>query len=259
MALTLVLDAGGSCLKWAVVQGERVEPLYTAPWQKAQAAFSEWIQSNRGGQSNEPLILGLLDRPSTPAAAASGFPKWIDEIHNVERIQLDPTTSCPFAIEYKEGHPGGDRLAAALACTKRDPSGSFVIVDAGTCITVDMLSPGRWRGGAILPGLSLQSASLAHVGLPMLQKQNSAWPHQKGSKGALGRTTMEAIEAGISWATRQAVTATAAALIEIDPCAEVIITGGDAAHFDGMGGWRTFADPNLVLSGMAQLLNAKTA
>ena len=259
MALTLVLDAGGSRLKWSLVQGERLEACHTAPWPEAQSEFVEWTQSKRDGTSDEPLILGLLDRPSTPAAAASGFPNWLDEIHNVERIQLDPTTACPFAIGYKEGHPGADRLAAAVACAQRDPRGSFVIVDAGTCITIDLLSPGRWRGGAILPGLSLQSASLARAGLPVLQKQNSGWPHQKGPKGALGRTTMEAIEAGIPWATLQAVTATVAALIEIDPCAQVIITGGDAAHFDGMGGWQTFADPNLVLSGVAHLLNAKTA
>ncbi|MBK13099.1 MAG: hypothetical protein CL849_06155 [Crocinitomicaceae bacterium] len=259
MALTLVLDAGGSRLKWSLVRGRRIETCHTVPWAEARAEFVEWTNSKRDGKSHEPLILGLLDRPSTPAAAASGFPNWLDEIQNVECIQLDPTTSCPFAIEYKEGHPGADRLAAAVACAQRDPGGSFVIVDAGTCITVDLLSPGRWRGGAILPGLFLQSASLARAGLPVLQKQNNGWPHKKGSQGALGRTTMEAIEAGIPWATRQAVTATAAALIEIDPCAQVIITGGDAAHFDGMGGWRTFADPNLVLSGMAQLLKAKTA
>ena len=259
MALTLVLDAGGSRLKWSVVDGDRVEPFHTALWPEAQAVFGEWTQSKRDHTTNEPLILGLLDRPATPAAKASGFPDWLDEIHNVECIQIDPTGSCPFAIEYTEGCPGADRLAAAVACAQRDPNGSYVIVDAGTCITVDLLSPGRWRGGAILPGLSLQSSSLALAGLPVLQKQNDTWPHQKGPKGALGRTTLGAIEAGIPWAMRQAVTATAAALIEIDPCAQVVLTGGDADHFDGMGGWRTFADPNLVLSGMAHLLNAKTA
>jgi pantothenate kinase type III len=36
--------------------------------------------------------------------------------------------------------------------------------------------------------------------------------------------------------------------------AEVILTGGDAEHFAGLGGWQTFADPNLVLRGGALLL-----
>ncbi len=259
MALILVLDAGGSRLKWATIKGGVPEKFHSAPWSEAKDSLREWTDGHGAKASNEPLIMGLLERPTTPRALASGFPSWLTETHNVELVHLDPNTSCPFVIEYKEGKPGADRLTAALACSKRDPGGSYVIVDAGTCITVDLLSPGRWRGGAILPGLSLQSSSLALAGLPVLQKKNNAWPHQKGPKGALGRTTIEAIEAGIPWAARQAVTATAAALMEIDPCAQVILTGGDADHFDGMGGWRTFADPNLVLSGMVHLLNAKTA
>ena len=259
MALTLVADAGGTRLKWAAVENGTPDSPHAVPWSEARASFGEWMFHQLDKTSSEATVVGLLNRQPTPAAMASGFPNWLAEFDNVKLVRLDPAASCPFTIEYKEGKPGADRLAAAVACWQRDANGSFVIVDAGTCITVDLLSPGRWRGGAILPGLSLQSSSLALAGLPVLQKQNNTWPHQEGPKGALGRTTMEAIEAGIPWAAKQAVTATVAALMEIDPNAEIIITGGDVDHFDGMGGWQTFADPNLVLSGMVHLLNAKTA
>jgi hypothetical protein len=47
--------------------------------------------------------------------------------------------------------------------------------------------------------------------------------------------------------------------MDLEPRAQPILTGGDANHFDGIGGWRTFADPNLVLNGTARLLNALTA
>ena len=195
----------------------------------------------------------------TPAAAASGFPDWLPAVLGTDPIWLDPQRDCPFHIDYQDGLPGQDRLAAALTCHHRDPGGSWIIVDAGTCITVDLLSPGRWRGGAILPGLALQARAMAGAGLPVLKRSQDGWPCRDGAEGALGRTTEEALEAGIPWASRASVTAVIRALTDIDPCAQVVLTGGDAAHFDGIGGWQTFADPKLVLTGTALLLNATTS
>ena len=100
---------------------------------------------------------------------------------------------------------------------------------------------------------------MAGAGLPVLERKPDGWPCRSGADGALGRTTEEALEAGIPWASREAVTAFIRALTDIDPCAQVVLTGGDAAHFDGIGGWQTFADPKLVLIGTAHLLNATTS
>ena len=255
MAVTLVLDAGGSRLKWGELQGGRPGPIHSAEWSEAETVFRAWMASQDAGA----IQAGMLDRPATPAARAVHFPDWLPAILGGDPIRVHPAEVAPFAIDYVEGEAGADRLAAAVACHQRDPGGSFVIIDAGTCITVDLLSPGRWRGGAILPGLALQAASLAAAGLPVLEKNLDGWPGRRGAEGALGQSTRQAIEAGIPWAIREAVTATARALMELDPCAQPILTGGDADHFDGIGGWRTFADPNLVLTGTARLLNALTA
>ena len=259
MAVKLVLDAGGSRLSWAsLVNGVPAE-LTAAPWDDARSTLEVWWQHHRDATDSTPPVIGMLDRPATPAAEACGFPEWIPVVFGVDPVRLDPYRDCPFDIDYREGLPGHDRLAAALACHQRDPGGSWVIVDAGTCITVDLLSPGRWRGGAILPGLALQSKAMTGAGLPILERSPDGWTCRTGAEGALGRTTTEALEAGIPWASRESVTAVIRALIDIDPCAQVILTGGDAAHFDGIGGWRTFADPKLVLIGTSQLLNATTS
>jgi len=256
MAVTLVLDAGGSRLSWApLVDGVPAE-LTAAPWEDALTALEAWWKQHRNTADSVPPMIGMLNRPATPAAEACGFPEWLPRVLGADPIRLDPVRDCPFDIDYREGLPGHDRLAAALSCHHRDPGGSWVIVDAGTCITVDLLSPGRWRGGAILPGLALQSRAMARAGLPVLERSRDGWLHRTGAEGALGRTTTEALEAGILWASRESVTAVICALTEIDPCAQVVLTGGDAAHFDGIGGWRTFADPKLVLTGTAHLLNA---
>lgn len=258
MAVNLVFDAGGSRLSWAQLVDGLPGASTASPWQEARLTLETWWQKHRDNSGVAPTV-GMLDRPATPAAAASGFPDWLPAVLGTDPIWLDPHRDCPFHIDYQDGLPGQDRLAAALTCHHRDPGGSWIIVDAGTCITVDLLSPGRWRGGAILPGLALQARAMAGAGLPVLKRSQDGWPCRDGAEGALGRTTEEALEAGIPWASRASVTAVIRALTDIDPCAQVVLTGGDAAHFDGIGGWQTFADPKLVLTGTALLLNATTS
>jgi pantothenate kinase type III len=147
-------------------------------------------------------------------------------------------------------------MAAAMACRNLDSSGSFIIIDAGTCITVDLLTPGVWHGGAILPGLSLQSSSMVHAGLPEIGPlSDGRWMAEDAPEGALGQDTASALRAGIPWATRKSVGAIGRVFRGMAPTAKVMLTGGDASHFDGLEGWRTFAHPNLVLEGGALLLN----
>lgn len=257
--MSLVLDAGGSRFSWAPLVNGLPGAVTSAPWAEARSAFASWWQQHVDSAEAALPSVGMLHRPATPAAAASGFPDWLPVVLGADPIRLDAVHDCPFGIDYREGLPGQDRIAAALACHHRDPGGSWIIVDAGTCITVDLLSPGRWRGGAILPGLALQAKAMAGAGLPILERGPDGWPCRPGVEGALGQTTAEALEAGIPWASRESITATVRALLTIDPCAQTVLTGGDAAHFDGIGGWRTFTDPKLVLTGTAHLLNATTS
>ena len=198
-----------------------------------------------------------LNRPNPPAAPKD----WLNlvcaafNVHRSECLPLEPWSRVPFRIEYRSGQPGSDRIAAAAACHHRRPGGSFVIIDAGTCITVDLLSKGAWKGGAILPGLRLQASSMRRAGLPEIQPDDAnRWHISPGPDGALGTDTEAAIRAGIPWASLHAVQAVARGLMEFAEDAEVILTGGDAEHFAGLGGWQTFADPNLVLRGGALLL-----
>ncbi len=255
MALTLLLDVGGTRLKWAWCQGPELVATGGAAWLDAADRLAD-EQREMEAQAGGPLQrIQRLSR-AWPPAAGNLTEADLSERLGVAVDVMDIPQGLPFSVGYTSGAPGTDRLAAAMACHHRDPGGSFVIVDAGTCVTVDLLSPGAWRGGAILPGLRLQSEAMAQAGLPVLQADaDGKWPWRSEPEGALGTSTSSALEAGIPRALRLAVERTAQDLKQVDPCAQVILTGGDAAHFDGLGGWQTFADPNLVLTGAALLLN----
>ncbi len=260
--VNLVLDPGGTRLKFARCAEGQLQSAHTLSWsdlrEDAHAALmaaAPWLTEAEG-----PAALHVLNRPDPPSAG----PDW----RNVFSMalpamalnwnDLDPFENMGFEMGYTTGRPGSDRIAAAIACQRKDPGGSFIIIDAGTCITIDLLSPGTWRGGAILPGLRLQAAAMVNAGLPELRPDASqVWPSASAANGALGTDTQQALAAGIPFAAQKSTEAIVREFKALDPCAQVVITGGDAGHFDGVGGWQTFADPNLVLQGCATLLNER--
>lgn len=145
---------------------------------------------------------------------------------------------------------GIDRLAAAAAATiVKPPDRPAIVVDCGTAATVDMVSiDGHFLGGAILPGPGLLARALAEgtSRLPAVAALESAPPPRMP-----GRSTQEAIAAGIGWGLRGAI----ARLVEEARDAgegnpQVILTGGSAGLLRDV-----LADavelPDLVLAGIA--------
>ena len=49
MAVTLVLDAGGSRLKWGELLGGKPGPIHSAEWSEAETAFRAWMASRDAG------------------------------------------------------------------------------------------------------------------------------------------------------------------------------------------------------------------
>ena len=259
--MKLLLDPGGTRLKYAAIQEGEVLDVADVAWNRMSATGDDSWSPEPPWKATHFESCHWLNRPDPPAAPS----EWLDLVcatFNVPRSEcspLDPSSRVQFQVDYRSGQPGSDRMAAAAACHHRSPKGSFVIIDAGTCITVDLLTPGVWKGGAILPGLRLQAASMRQAGLPEIQPDGqNRWNISPGAEGALGTDTEAAIRAGIPWAVRHAVQAVAEGLMEFADGADVILTGGDAEHFAGLGGWQTFADPNLVLQGGALLLKEST-
>lgn len=159
----------------------------------------------------------------------------------------------PLVISVPEPHRVGiDRLAgAAAARLMKSADRPAIVVDCGTAATVDLVSAtGEFLGGAILPGPALMTKALAE-GTSRLPAVAAL---EQGMVPAMpGRSTQEAIAAGVGWGMRGAV----ARLVEEarkacgnGPEPQVILTGGwRAAVRDAIPGAIDVAD--LVLSGIA--------
>ena len=93
---------------------------------------------------------------------------------------------------------GPDRWAALIAARKLAAGRACLVVNAGTCTTVDMLSAeGEFAGGLILPGIDLMRF--------VLHEHTGRLPLQAGNFVAAPRNTLDAIETGCRHAQAGAV------------------------------------------------------
>ncbi len=157
----------------------------------------------------------------------------------------------PLEIVLAEPHKVGvDRLAAAAAAgLVRRPGHAAIVVDCGTAATVDIVSAsGAFLGGAILPGPALMARALAEgtSRLPAVAALG-----QEAPPVMPGRSTQEAIAAGIGWGIRGAIgRLVEEARASVGAEADVILTGGwRGAVRDALPG--AIEMPELVLAGIA--------
>ena len=226
--MNLALDIGNSFVKWAFFEGRALES--HGRLERGEAAG--WLRYNRG-------------RASRLLAAASGDASGL----GVEL--LGPATPLPIGVDYSTPATlGADRVAAGCGAAALHPGDDCLVIDAGTCITVDYVGGGVFMGGAIMPGLDMSLLAL-HTGtarLPLLS------PDGRGKSPLLGRSTEECIVAGTLGATMLALAGFIAAYRSRRPGLRVLLTGGDAHLLVDAGATAWEQQPLLTLIGLNEII-----
>lgn len=168
---------------------------------------------------------------------------------------LSAQTPLPIVLDYATPETlGADRVAAACGAYSLLDGKPCVVVDAGTCVTVDFVDEGGvYRGGAILPGMEIKFRALHTftAKLPLLENVSA-------DEGCLtGRSTRESMTAGVLTATRFAVEGFVARYRQQCASCAVLLTGGDAERLWGEGRMEVQGcrlEPHLVLIGLNKIL-----
>ena len=154
--------------------------------------------------------------------------KWISDRRPQDQLRLLRPTDIPLRIDvdYPE-RVGVDRLAAAYTADRLRAKGRpAIVVDAGTAVTVDVVSAdSAFLGGAILPGMwmSARSLSLDTDLLPMVAVDAGELPPP------IGRNTEAAIRSGVYYGLAGAVKELVAQMqAKLGGAAEVFVGGGGA-------------------------------
>ena len=170
---------------------------------------------------------------------------------NIKIYELDSTFIFPFKLNYKTPESlGNDRLALAAAATILYPNSNNLVIDAGTCITIDFIdNNNHFIGGSISPGVKMRYDSLNHytANLPLLKNENSFnYP---------GDSTNASIHAGIIGGVSNEINGFIKQINSRNDKVNVILTGGDAKILSKTLKITIFANQNFILEGLNSILN----
>ncbi len=183
-----------------------------------------------------------------------------------ERVRFRQITYADLRISIATDSPeriGIDRLVGAFGAAK-SYNLPLIVVDAGTTVTVDLVdAAGVYRGGAIIPGLEMQTRALAAGtdALPEIDWQASCEPKCVAAPRRVpARDTIAAIRLGIL----SSVVGGIERLVRLygnPQC--VVVTGGDcrciasALQSSSQHDFETHLHPHLVCRTLAGLATAR--
>ncbi len=164
---------------------------------------------------------------------------------------LSENLKLPFINLYKSKETlGSDRIALASAVIKNYPNSNVLVIDAGTCITMDFIDKnGNYHGGSISPGIDMRYSSLSNYtsNLPKLEK---TYP-----SNIIGSSTEESIHSGIVngvvFEIRESISEYQRKYKDI----KVILAGGDSVFLSKPLKISIFANQNFLLEGLNFILN----
>ncbi|TWU10218.1 type III pantothenate kinase [Allorhodopirellula heiligendammensis] len=248
------IDVGNTAIKLAFAhESEAIVKRVSDPEAIESLSQTLWAASRsepadiRIASVNRTKTHELIERTQTKAGTNTAF-------------RQITHTDLPLAVETDSPERVGiDRLVGCYGAAKvyRLP---LVVVDAGTTVTVDLVdSEGIYRGGAIIPGLEMQTRALAAGtdALPHIDWQDScesaslAAPHcvpAKDTISAIRLGILSSVVGGIERLVR---------LYGNPSC--VVVTGGDcqciaaALQISSQHDFNTHLHPHLVCRTLASL------
>lgn len=235
----LAVDIGNSSVKLGLFDNGQLVAT-TRLTDISQADFKTWITNHLP----ENIILSTVGAEVEPYIQA-----FLRKQANIF-VVLDEATPLPIANAYRTPETlGKDRVAGVCGARALFPDTNCLVIDAGTCITVDVLdAQGVFRGGNITPGLQMRLRAM-HDFTARLPRVECQWPAEW-----LGDTTEHALQNG----------ALLGALLElqgyVDRCRiqfghlNVLLTGGDSLFLAKKWKRQIFVNQNLVLYGLNKIL-----
>ena len=237
--MDLIIDIGNTRGKAGVFNGDQLVDVLTFE-----------------GQDTESVD-ALLNKWPVSRLGVSSVADWADQwIRNLGEqmsfvLLIDRQTPVPIGNAYATPETlGSDRLAAATGAWSEFSGRHCLIVDAGTCLTADVVDDrGVFLGGNISPGIDMRLRAMYSftARLPLAEKC--------ATDALIGRSTDEALRNGALQGAQFEVSALCGALRKIWPALIVVLTGGDANYFVNLTESETFVRPHLVLTGLKKIVS----
>ncbi|THH37611.1 type III pantothenate kinase [Neolewinella litorea] len=236
----LIIDVGNSGLKAACFEGDEMQP----PVVRHAAGDWEAIDAMVTNLGVNYIIY------STVANVPSE--RWTDKWkqQGILVFALDRDRPLPFASDYRTPETLGQDRIAAVAGTLGAFQTARLVVDAGSCVTFDLVDANdRYRGGNISPGVGMRLRAMHEftARLPLVEVGNP--------DATLGRSTGEALRNGGVLGVVCETEGLYHRLAKEHDGLQLVLTGGDAPLLLPCFSVSCLHYPNLVLRGLNQILS----
>ncbi len=182
MAKNLLLDAGNSQLKWALVQQGEIIDTGKAPYSRLEG-LTEFFQAHDG-------IVKIV------GCAVCGTQK-IQAVEEHLPMTITWLNSMPKGLGIinhyiKPEEHGADRWFNVLG-SRRFTKDACVVVSCGTAITIDALTEqNHYLGGSIMPGFNLMKEAMALKTANLNQPVGRAYPFATSTANAIASGMLDA-------------------------------------------------------------------
>jgi type III pantothenate kinase len=185
-------------------------------------------------------------------SSVAGIPALLEDVlrNKFKTLLLDEHTPLPIKNLYKTQHTlGRDRIAAAVAANDAFPAADLLVIDAGTAITIDLVTRrGEYLGGAISPGIEMRFRALHTFTkhLPLVQAKDIDF--------LTGTTTEESISTGVINGVAAEIDGIINKYRGLHPEIRIVFGGGDSNFLVKRLKNSIFALQNPVLTGLHLIL-----
>lgn len=175
-----------------------------------------------------------------------------DILNGINATVLSYKTPLPIALDYDTPETlGPDRIAAAVGVNELFPNKNNLVIDLGTCMTIDLIDQSNvFRGGIISPGLQMRMKAMAHY-TDRLPDISTEWMGIDAAE--LGKSTKECLYSGSFWGIIHEINGAIRTLEQDFTSLNTILTGGDAHFFESKLKAHIFAGSKIVQKGLYRI------
>ncbi|MBK9190252.1 MAG: type III pantothenate kinase [Crocinitomicaceae bacterium] len=240
--MNLIIDQGNTATKIGFFETDELVRKET--FKKADTVkIVNWLKENNFSGASviiSSVVEDLLD---------------VSELYPDNYLELTSAVAVPLTLKYKTPETlGKDRLANAVGAWKLNPGKNSLVIDLGTCVKYDLINAdGNYLGGAISPGLSMRYQALNKFTdrLPLLE------PVKESSD--IGTDTNSSIHTGIRTGLIHEIKGFIDRYSLDFTDLTIFMTGGDLQYFDKAFKNPIFANPDLTLIGLNEILQHNIA
>lgn len=237
--MNLIIDVGNTYVKLAVFKKDKIVKKYVI---KATVLLSTVKKILKNYPQINNAILSSVG--NIQKKKLSGIQSIVD------LMILDSAVNLPFNNLYQTPMTlGSDRIALVSAASLKHPDQNVLIIDAGTCITYDIITKeNNYLGGSISPGIGLRYKSLHNLTakLPLLSMKNPT--------GIIGCNTQDSIHSGVINGVVNEINGVIEEYEREFEELTVILTGGEAEFLSKRLKSSIFANSNFLLEGLNSIL-----